>query len=80
MCAACSMDRSGRKSSSGVVRRSRWRRSQLHTKPRALSRALNEAAHWSSGPRTEKYTFACLRSGLVSTSVTVTKPRRGSLS
>src|SRR6185295_11644029 len=61
-------------------RRSRLRRSQLHTKPRALSSALNEAAHCASGPNTETKTLACLRSGLVSTSVTVTKPSRGSLS
>src|SRR2546422_4009758 len=53
MCAACSMERSGRKMSWGVARRSRCLRSQFHTKPRALSRALKDDAHWASGPSTE---------------------------
>src|SRR6266540_919656 len=38
------------------------------------------AARCSSSPRTDTYTRACLRSGLVSTEVTVTNPMRGSLS
>src|SRR5438128_1377401 len=53
MCAACSMERSGRKTSCGVARRSRCLRSQFHTKPRALSRALKDDAHCSFGPSTE---------------------------
>src|SRR6185312_5669574 len=38
------------------------------------------ASRSSSLPRTDTYTRACLRSGLVSTEVTVTNPMRGSLS
>src|SRR5215216_5351064 len=37
------------------------------------------SARCSSSPSTDTYTRACLRSGLVSTEVTVTNPMRGSL-
>jgi hypothetical protein len=47
------MERSGRKKSWGVTRRSRFFRSQLQMKPRALSSALKDDTHFSSGPRTE---------------------------
>ena len=43
--AACSIERSARKSTSGVTRRSRCWRSQLRTNPRALVSAASEAAH-----------------------------------
>src|SRR3990170_2935321 len=48
--------------------------------PAARSSAVSAWTHAESGPRTETKTFAWRRSFEVSTSVTVTKPIRGSLS
>ena len=51
MRAACSIERSGRKSSSGVTRRSRCWRSQLRMKPRALARAGQRGRPLRARPR-----------------------------
>src|SRR5262249_3377130 len=48
--------------------------------PCAVSSAASEAARLRSEPYTLTKTFACRRSGDVSTPVTVTKPMRGSFS
>src|SRR5438105_2911338 len=48
--------------------------------PLALASAASDDAHCSSLPRTETKILASRRSLVVSTSVTVTNPRRGSLS
>src|SRR5207245_5916234 len=48
--------------------------------PLALASAASDDAHCSSMPRTETKILASRRSLVVSTSVTVTNPRRGSLS
>ncbi len=74
----CSIDASSTTWSAGIRRRRSRTPSSRRTKPIARSRASSVSRRSAVSPMTLTQTFACERSRVVSTSVTVANPIRGS--